>query len=469
LQEEQLFNLIGAAAKTSFGKKYRFEDLQRYEEFAAQVPISFYDDISDHIEEIKEGKSNLYWPGSVNRFAVSSGTSGLGKHLPLTKERLKADRRFMRKVTWSYLRQHPNIFKLWGRHISLPGSLEQHSEYEIGEISAFTANQMPWWLAPFQLIPTEELIPLPFSKKIDRIIEQAIHRDIRVISAVPSWLLTIFQRVLQQTDAESIAEVWPKLRLLVCGGVKLVNYRPLLQKLLGQNVDFVETYGASEGYFAFTDDLRKDDLRLVIDNGMFYEFIPNPLPEPDSLSIQPTVPLWEVETGIPYAVIVTTNAGLWRYALNDIITFTETNPPRINVEGRVSEMLDDFGEALYSYEAEQSLRKAAEDLDIEIGTFTIAARLDENRSVPCHTWFVQTYDPLHPDTLNRLSQKLDDLLRKRNRHYNIRRESDALGMPQTITIDQRQINRWLQSKGKEKAQGKLPQILRDEEDIFFFK
>jgi len=371
---------------------------------------------------------------------------------------------------WNYFRHRPNFFKLWGKHISLPGSLESQTDLKIGEISAFTAKQIPRWLAPFQIISMQKLVQLPFNEKIDQIVSKSIQRDIRVITAVPSWLLTIFQRVLERTNSNSIAEVWPKLQLLVCGGVKLANYRPHLEKLLGKaDVDFIETYGASEGYFSFTDDLQKDDMKLVIDNGIFYEFIPNPLPDPDSLSIQETVPLWEVETDTPYAMLVSTNAGLWRYAMNDIVTFTQTEPPRVKVVGRVSEMLDDYGEALYSFEAEEALHKAAEMLHIEVGTFTIAAHLESEQKVPHHQWSLQTLDTLHTDTLKRLAEKIDGMLREQNRHYEIRRSSNALRLPEIKTITQQEINIWLKEKGRNKAQGKLPKILRDQDDIDFFE
>jgi hypothetical protein len=468
-QEEQLFILIRAAKPTQFGQQNQFTDLQRYEDFQQQVPISFYEDIQPKIELLKDGSSNLLWPGSINNFAVSAGTSGTGKHLPLSEERLQSDRRFMRKVTKSYFSQQPNIFRLWGDHISMPGMLEQKNSYEIGEISAFTARHTPWWLTPFQLIASDELIHMPFNQKIDAVVSKAVNSDVRVISAAPSWLLTIFQRILTSTNKKTIAEVWPNLSLLVCGGVKLDNYCGHLQNLIQQPVDFLETYGASEGYFAFTDDLNRHDMKLVIDNGVFYEFIPHPLPDQNSMAIQQAIPVWDVKPDIPYAMIVSTNAGLWRYALNDIVKFTQTNPPRLEVIGRVSEMLDDYGEALYAYEAEQALRKSAGDLDLDVGCFTIGSHLENEQSAPQHLWFVQTYDPVHRDTLDRLGTNIDKRLQEINRHYAIRRETDALGKPRIHSIDQQQINYWLEDHGKQKAQGKLPSILRDDEDIQFFR
>lgn len=470
IQQQQLFHLLRIAQNTEFGQQYDFESISTVKDFSDRVPISFYDNIKSQIEDLKQGKENIFWPGKVNNFAVSAGTSGEGKHLPLTGARLDADRAFMRKVVLNYLKQHPNIFDLWGKHISIPGTLEKKDQYQIGEISAYTAQQAPWWLTPFQLIDPKKLSQLPFDQKVNQTVEKAINSDIRVITAVPSWILTMFKEVLNKTGASHIREVWPNLTLLVCGGVKLANYKPHLEKLLDKpDVSFIETYGASEGYFSFTDKLGKEDMKLIADNGIFYEFVPNPLPDQNSMAVQETVPLWNVKPDIPYAMLVTTNSGLWRYALNDIVEFTNTDSPRVKVMGRVSEMLDDYGEALYAYEAEEALQQVSKEIDVEIGNFTIGAILEDNASAPKHLWFMRTESPLHRDTLNDLAQEIDQKLCKINRHYAIRRESNALGQPDVYTISQQQINNWLASKGKDKAQGKLPSILRDEEDIAFFK
>lgn len=469
-QEKQLFDLIRTAADTKFGQEHEFKQIQRYPDFREEVPISFYKNISNQIEQLKSGSADLLWPGQINNFAVSAGTSGKGKHLPLSRQRLQSDRRFMRMIALQYLKQNPNIFDVIGTHISLPGVLEQKGNFQIGEISAFTALKAPWWLTPLQLFDSNELTNLSFDKKIDRVLEEGINHDVRVITAAPNWVLTIFQELLKKTGKEHIKEIWPNLSLLICGGVKLANYRPHLEKLIGnKEVHFIETYGASEGYIGFSSHIKRDDLKLVTNNGIFFEFIPNPLPDPASMSIQEAVPLWEVEPDTPYALLVTTNAGLWRYALNDIIEFTQLDPPRIKVMGRVSEMLDDYGEALYAYEAEEALQQTADSMGLTVGKFTVGAQMGSEQDIPRHFWFIQTDESLHSDTLDKLAKRLDDTICQMNRHYTIRRENNTLGQPQIYTISQQQVNNWLQQKGKEKAQGKLPAILRKDRDINYFK
>lgn len=463
-QEQQLSDLLQKARKTSFGQSHNFDSITDYSSFTSQVPLQFYDDLD--IAGLKEGKTDVYWPGKITEYAISAGTSGLGKHLPLSEERLNSDKQFMRQIAQSYLRQRPNIFRLAGHHLSLPGSVEKNGELTLGEISGFSGIRAPFLLRPFQLVDPEKLTRLSFREKFDLIAEKAPEANLKVITAVPSWILTLFQEVLKKTGKSSIAEIWPNLQLLICGGVKLDNYKPHLQKLMGTlNPDFIETYGASEGYFAFTDTLKKDDLKLVTDNGIFYEFIANPLPDPDAMSIQDTLPIWEVETGVPYAMVVSTNAGLWRYGLRDIIEFTSLNPPRIKVKGRVSEMLDDFGEGLYVYEAEEALEKMTDKLGLESGSFTISPQLRSESEVPYHRWFVQFARPVHPQTLDRLASMIDEYLIEINRHYAIRRESEALGTPKIQTIKQDDINRWMEASEKDKAQGKFPKVLRQNVEV----
>ena len=435
LQQINLFRLLDTAGATEFGRKYNFDNIKEYSTFTERVPIHFYKDLLPYIEKMKAGEADIIWPGKVDKFAVSSGTTGEGKHLPLSDDRLGSDKAYMQEVAFSYFRQRPNPFRLIGKHLSLPGSVEKHDSIQIGEISGFSALRSPSWLRPFQLADPAKLTRLSFQEKFDLLLEKSLNANLKIITAVPSWILTLFQQAIKKTGSKSIDEIWPNLNLLVCGGVKLCNYRPHLEKLMGDlNPDFIETYGASEGYFAYSDDLKRQDLKLICDNGIFYEFIKEPLPDKDALAIQDTIPLWDVEESVPYAVVVSTNAGLWRYALRDIIEFTTTEPPRILIKGRISEMLDDYGEGLYIYEAEEALSDAIREMDLQKSAFTIVPRLPSETELPYHHWLIQFSDPIHTDTLQRLAKSIDEKLRKVNRHYAIRRESGTLAIPKVSSI-----------------------------------
>ncbi|MFH5832778.1 GH3 auxin-responsive promoter family protein [Halalkalibaculum sp. DA384] len=470
-QLQILFSLLSRGKRTRYGRQHAFDKIEGYQDFCTRLPISFYSDIEDKIEAVKQGAPDLLWPGTTNRFAVSAGTTGKGKHLPLSDERLKSDCRFMRSVAFSYLKNWNRIPSVLGKHLSLPGTVERRDHLLIGEISGFTALHSPWWLRPFHLKPPAELTRLPFKQKFETVLEAALESDIKVIVAVPSWILTLFQQALDRTGKQKVSEIWPNLALLICGGVKLSNYQPHLEQLYGKKaspLDFIETYGSSEGYFAYADTPNNEDMKLVYDNGIFYEFVPDPLPEMESLSIQPTIPLWQAEPNRPYAMLVTTNAGLWRYAVNDIVEFTSVTPPRISVMGRLSEMLDDFGEALHLYEAEQVLNETAGRMEIGTCSFTVGSSITSEQELPRHHWFVQFVEPQHKQTLERLARAVDQSLQEKNRHYAIRRESGALGRPVIRSITQQEINSWLDQQDNSSAQSKLPKLLKKREDIDFF-
>lgn len=459
-QQSELHLLLRQAQETVIGRSYAFSSITSYKQFSRSVPIHSYADIKADVQRMKEGIKDILWPGTVDCFAVSAGTSGEGKHLPFTQARRNSDRQFMRRVIWSYLKQRPNILRLAGSHLSIPGSVEEQGNFQIGEISGFTARSAPAILRMLQVADPAQLTTLSFRQKFDLLLNRAIESNLKVITAVPSWILTLFQETLKRTGKSSITEVWPDLSLLVCGGVKLANYRSHFEELTtGLSLDFIETYGASEGYIGFTDDLEQHDMIMVTDNGIFFECIPYPLPNTNASSIEETIPLWEVQTGVPYGLLMSTNAGLWRYTLNDIIEFTSLNPLRFEVKGRVNDMLDDFGEALYLYEAEQALAETMQALNRQVGAFTIAPVLRDKNSIPFHRWFIQFTEPVHPDTLKKIAAGIDKGLQQINRHYTIRRETNALGMPEIRPVAQADINQWMEQNGKARAQGKMPKIM----------
>ncbi|MDZ7773933.1 MAG: GH3 auxin-responsive promoter family protein [Balneolaceae bacterium] len=467
-QRRQLRGLLSAASETRWGEEYAFGELQDYRDFAARVPVLTRPRLQELTDELKSGAEDLAWPGQVRRFAVSAGTTGEGRHLPVTRERLRSDRQFMRMVTLSHLRRYPNVLRLAGPHLSLPGNVEEYGGWTAGEISGYTALQAPAWLRWLQVLDPEEAVRMSFRHKMELIRRRAADLSPRVIVSAPSWLLTLFQDILEDTGAGCLREIWPRLRLLVCGGVALSSYRGHLVRLIGPpEPRFIETYGASEGYFAWSDDPERGDLLLAVDNGIFYELIPDPLPQAEAAGIQQTVPLWEAETGRAYGLVVSTNAGLWRCPVNDIVSFTSLDPPRLVVRGRVNEMLDDYGEALHLHEAEEALKEAAAELGLEEtpGPFTILAYLPE-RGAPRHRWFLRFGRTPHRGLLEKLAGVMDRRLQKVNRHYATRRESGALEAPEMRSIRQSDIRRWLEVTGRDRAQGKLPRVIgKDDADI----
>ena len=461
-QSDLLTRLLRKASGTEIGDKYVFGKINNYEEFRSRVPHHTYSNLQDSIERIKNGETDILWPGKISNFAVSSGTTGKGKHLPLSTERLLSDRRFMRRIVFTYLRENPSI-SLLGPQLSLPGSIESDLSRNIhlGEISGFLARMIPFYLKPLQILHPSEMRALNWEQKFNRGLQAALKKDLRVINAVPSWTLILFQKALEITRKKNISEIWPNLKLITGGGVSLQSYRDALEQLCGPlKPDFMEFYGASEGYFAFSGPKKSGELELVLDNGIFYEWIPyssDNAPSKDPVSL----PTWEVETGTPYVITITNNSGLWRYPMNDIIEFTNLQPPTIRVLGRVSDMLDHYGEALHYHEAVEALDTALTKTGGEYHRFYLASVMDDAYSKPHHLWFVNW--KTKPGTQNNLGTIIDQNICMINRHYAIRRESGAIGEPEILSVTDKILRTWIDHQSAFAAQTKIPHILHDSE------
>ena len=478
LQRHQLDGLLDHGYITKFGKKYGFKADWSYQDFAKNVPITTYNSIETYIERSKSGASNQLWEGKTQRFAVSSGTTGDGKHLPITNERLHSDRVFLRQVArYALTKANINpISLLAGKHISLPGSIEsvlygeRKHAITLGEISGHLADISPAWLNWFQVLPVNELIKLSFKDKFDRVVAESIQQDIRVINAVPSWTLILFQEVLERTGKSTVSEIWPHLKLVLGGGVAMRNYAGALRKLYGKPITFIETYGASEGYFAFGRYAESNsnsttpscDLKLIVGNGIFYEFLPVKSDNGEEKS-EP-IPLWNVDTDTPYSLIISTNAGLWRYKVGDIIEFTQLNPPKIIVTGRLDEMLDDYGEALRQYELDKALSETCHQLNCNLPHYKMGALHQNERQVPIHHWFLFG-DENYP-TQN-FAKELDNRLQTLNRHYLIRRESGAIGAPKVWQLTNKQFKHMTSKMPTDgdTAQSKPKHILQSANDV----
>ena len=467
-QKKVLAYMLRKGAQTEYGEKFGFSGISDFKEYAQNVPMVTYDEIEPYIERLKKGEQNLVWPSKIQNFAVSAGTTGKGKHIPLSEDRLRSDQRFMRKVIVSYIKQNPNFLHFFmGSHVSLPGNIERldpKSNIRLGEISAYLAKLSPGWLSIFQVRSPQTMIREAWTEKFDRTLEMAVKSDVRKIVAIPSWALRFFQRALEITGKKHIREVWPNLKLLICGGEALNTYRPYFEKLLeGLDMDYIENYGASESYFAFSDDLERSDLRLIIDNGVFYEWIPNPKEHKDNLQGQKTVPTWEVEKGVPYSLVVSSNSGLFRYMINDVIEFTDLEQPRIQVVGRVSEIFDRFGEAVESHEAQSALEATAEKANATFSVFAMGGLIDPEIGAPRHYWFIQWID--QPENMEKFTDLLDKNLREINRHYHNRRESMGIHPPVILNLTKEAMYKWREKHQALHAQTKMPRIIDDEEKI----
>ncbi|MCH8568520.1 MAG: GH3 auxin-responsive promoter family protein [Balneolales bacterium] len=464
-QEKILKKFMPYAANTVFGKRYNFSSVKNYEDFLKYVPVTTFLDYEEYQEPMKQGAADLTWPGTVSKFAISAGTTGKPKDIPLTPDRVRSDKLFLRKVALSYLYSYPNIFSLWGRQLSLPGTLERDKKYPgviFGEISGHLALMAPALLSKIQIMDPDESVWLSFKDKLEIAIEQGVKSDIRVITSLPSVLLRYFQQVLDYTGKSHIGDVWPNLTLLVSGGEPLPSYRQHLDVLTeGMRLHYIENYGASEGYFAFNTEQNRSDMKLVCDSNVFYEWIPNPSSSKEKLREQPTIPTWQVKAGERYGMVVTTNSGLWRYVLNDVVIFTDTEIPRIKVAGRASDVLDDYGEYIEAFHVQETLRKVTEITGGVFSNCTVGVLHDSAKESPYHVWFVQwAEEPKDPAQFAKL---VDEKLAEINRSYEIRRNGEAIDKPKFYELTTKAIAEWQQEFMKVKAQTKFPRMIHDHE------
>lgn len=458
IQERVLLSLVRKAERTSWGQQYHFKNIRNYNDFRDNVPVSNYDSLKPFIEKIKNGEPDILWPGQINNFAVSSGTTGSGKHLPLSDDRLYSDRRFMRKLIGHFIARWPEP-QIWlGKQASLPGSVEEllinERSLTMGEISGFTAMMAPRWLARFQVISPNKLSRMSWSDKFSTCIQRAINEDVRVITAVPSWTLIFLQEAVRLSEYKSIADIWPNLKLIVSGGVALSNYRSAIEELCAPlTLQFVESYGASEGYFAFTQLLNRPPMQLVTDNGVFYEWVPYESGLSETGLAERALPTWETETKQEYIMLVTTNSGLWRYPVNDIIRFTNNTPPCLEIRGRVSEMFDDYGEAVHYSELLESIVQ----LETKVGgnhiQLIVSVKPPDTGSPPHHLWLIiWNQKPSVDET--RFAMMMDETLSTINRHYAIRRESEALAAPEVLYLKPADQYKLLKDHENRSAQSK---------------
>ncbi|GIV59474.1 GH3 auxin-responsive promoter family protein [Rhodocaloribacter litoris] len=469
VQEALLRRLLRRAARTEWGRRFGFEELARAPDVVAayqqRVPLHGYEAIRDDVERVRRGVPDVLWPGTFRHFAVSSGTASSGKIIPVSEEMLRLNRRFSLASAFRYLAESGNARLLGGRLLSVPGRIEADPEYPgtlVGEVSGLQAEFAPAFVRyRYQAVPNEVLFLPAWEKKLDAIVERTVRMDVRAIAMVPSWAPVLFSRLLARYNAlhgrqaTTVGEVWPNLQVYFSGGVALRSYRSLLEARIGRpQVHFWEHYGASEGFFAFQYDLHGDDLLLHLDNGVFYEFVRMDDPSPEAPRRYTVA---GVEPGVRYRMYVTTCSGLWAYGVGDVVRFTATDPPRIVVAGRTSEMLDTYGEAVFGEEARAALEAACARTGARVREFHVAPRPATVDRLPAHQWLVEFDVP--PDDLTRFAGTLDAYLQRVNRHYQIRREPNAFDPPEVVPVPPGTFHAWLKaSRPRVGAQTKVPRM-----------
>lgn len=463
VQREVLFDLLEQAANTEFGVKFNFRDIRSEADFRRQVPIQTYEDVKGTIDRMMLGEKNLLWPGETRWFAKSSGTTNdKSKFIPVSKDSLEdVHIRGGRDVLAIYLKNYPESGVLSGKALTLGGSHKVHNYNNncyYGDLSAILIENIPFWTDFYRTPSTEISLIEEFEEKINKIIEHSLGENVTSFAGVPSWYLVLLKKVLEVTGKSNILEVWPNLEVFTHGGVKFDPYREQYEKLIpSDQMHYMETYNASEGFFGIQDEPDKKDMLLMLDYGIYYEFIPM-----DEFGAEnPTVvPLEGVELGKNYAMVITTNGGLWRYIIGDTIRFTSKYPFKFVITGRTKHFINAFGEELIIDNAEKAFRIACERTGAIISEYTGGPVYMQSDQKGAHEWIIEF--EREPDDLDHFLQLFDGALKTINSDYEAKRHKNlSLEMPHVVVAGKGLFYEWMKRRGKAGGQNKIPRLSND--------
>ncbi|WP_372746793.1 GH3 auxin-responsive promoter family protein [Lutibacter sp.] len=459
VQNELLFKLLYKAKDTEIGLKYKFETIKSYQEFANKVPIQTYESFEPLIDRTRKGEQNVFWPTPIKWFAKSSGTTNAkSKYIPVSEEALE-DCHFKagKDMLCLYINNNPEAQLFTGKGLRLGGSsavYEDNNTY-FGDLSAIIIENMPFW-ADFSSAPKQETALMSeWETKMTAIVNETIDEDITSLVGVPSWMLVLLNRVLEKTGKNNILEVWPNLEVYFHGGVNFNPYREQFKKIIPKkDFKYFETYNASEGFFAIQDVNHSLDLLLMLDYGIFYEFIPmDAFNDENSVAI----PLSKVQLNVNYAIVITTNGGLWRYLIGDTVKFTCLEPYRIRITGRTKHFINVFGEELIIENAENALKQACVKTGAEVSEFTVAPIFMTENKTGGHEWLIE-FKRL-PKNINYFTELLDNALKANNSDYEAKRYNNlTLAMPKINIARNELFYDWLKKQGKLGGQHKIPRL-----------
>jgi len=466
VQQELLIRLLSIARNTELGRKYDFKTIYNYKLFSERVPIRKYESIEPLIERTRKGEQNLFWPSDIQWFAKSSGTTNAkSKFIPVSDEALEdCHLKAGKDMLGLYINNNEDAGLFNGKGLRLGGSsaiYEDNNSY-FGDLSAIIIENMPFW-ADYSSSPKYEVALMgEWETKMTAIVNETINENITSLVGVPSWMLVLLNKVLEKTGKDNILEVWPNLEVYFHGGVNFNPYREQFKKLIPKRrFRYYETYNASEGFFAIQDTNGTTDLLLMLDYGIFYEFIPmDQYQGEDSIAI----PLEQVELRKNYAIVITTNSGLWRYLIGDTVKFVSLDPYRIKITGRTKHFINAFGEELIIENAEDALKKVCKKTNAQIADYTVAPIFMDGKSQGAHEWVIEF--EIAPKNIEYFTELLDNALKSINSDYEAKRYQDmTLSMPKVLQAETGLFYNWLKQKGKLGGQHKVPRLSNNRDFI----
>ena len=468
VQYEWFKKLISTAKDTEWGKKYDYKSIKSYNEFISRVPLNDYDSIKPHINRLMKGEQNILWPTDVKWFAKSSGTtSDKSKYIPVTQESLEECHFKGGKDLLSiYCHNYPEHSFFSGKGLAMGGSHRiseiDNKEYYVGDLSAIIIQNLPFWAEIIRVPKRKVALLEEWETKIEEMAKATIPHNVTNLSGVPSWTLLLLKRILEITGKEHIHEVWPNLEGFFHGGVKFEPYREQFNKIAPLSpMRYIESYNASEGFFGIQDQIIPGELLLMLDYGIFYEFLPMEEFENENPT---TLQLHEVEIDKNYALVISTNAGLWRYIIGDTIKFTSLYPFRILITGRTKSFINAFGEELIIDNAEKAMAVANKKCDSVVNEYTAAPVYFGNKNNGAHEWIIEFEKA--PENLEYFTETFDNALKSLNSDYEAKRYKNMiLQSPLVRTVPQSTFYSWMKKRGKLGGQNKVPRLANDRKYI----
>ena len=474
-QQKVFQNLIASADVTQFGKDHNFSKIKSFEDFAKLVPIRDYEELRPYVDRVVNGEADILWKGKPIYFAKTSGTTSGAKYIPLTKESMPTHIEAARNAILNYSHETGKADFVDGKMIFLQGSpiLEEKNGIKLGRLSGIVAHFVPKYLQKNRMPSWETNCIEDWETKVDAIVEETFNENMTVISGIPSWVQMYFEKLEQKGDtraagelgeAKSVGEIFKNFNLFIYGGVNYEPYRAKFENLIGRKVDSIELFPASEGFFAYQDSQEAKGMLLLLNSGIFYEFVKS---EEFFTENPKRYTIGEVELHVNYVLIISTNAGLWAYNIGDIVQFTSLKPYRVIVSGRIKHYISAFGEHVIGKEVECALKEAMENSNIRINEFTVAPQITPTSGLPYHEWFIEFEN--EPENLSAFALKIDNEMRKQNLYYDDLIVGKVLKTLVISKVSKNGFQDYMKSIGKLGGQNKIPRLSNDRKIVDLLK
>ena len=456
-QEKVFHDLIKNGRKTAFGKDHGFHQIKSYDDYKKQVAVRDYENLKPYFDRTVKGEESVLWPGKPIYLSKTSGTTSGAKYIPLTKDSIPHHIKAARNAILHYIAETGKAKFVDGKMIFLQGSpeLDYSGAIPTGRLSGIVAHHVPGYLQKNRMPSFETNCIEDWEEKVKAICKETIHEDMRLISGIPPWVQMYFEKLIEEGKEDSIAKIFPNFSLFIYGGVNYAPYRGVMEKLIGKKIDAIELYPASEGFIAYQDSQSAEGMLLLLNSGIFYEFIPA---DEVHQKIPSRLRLSEVELNKNYAIVLSTNAGLWSYSLGDLVRFTCLKPYRIIVSGRIKHYTSAFGEHVIAEEVERAIKNACEQTNVSVYEFHLAPEVEPKEGLPYHEWFIEMDED---QELGDFVKVLDQEMQKQNPYYKDLIEGKVLQALKVSRLPKGSFQAYMKSQGKLGGQNKLPRLAND--------